>query len=427
METEEPSVQEWQSGVRWPWFVGGCALSITTLCSLALFVLLLVSTSINAYLAWTMAGYEMSISRRPAVSTVTVVITPASELALAPTQAPTQTPLPTPTPSAMPSATPALAATLSTLQSQYATLAAIATQVAAQPAASTPAFTPVAAQPNTAEAPSPSNAEPAQEAASQPADSQAPEAPADSEAASASADNQATEAPADSGAPSAQAASQAEEPPAATRQAASISSANTYSLIPIEGGRETRPAAEHGDLNLKLRDPQPANLDNALVDIPNAGSDPNAPHLSSVLKPDFVATYAVHDWDWNCNCKGKLIEDGKSVLVGVRTTPGQPLFIPRVSADIFQGKYYATLLYASEDSLTFVYSRRGNVARGYTIHYVGLQTDPNLLALFRQSKGNELPGLSLDVPVGVASDQLVVAIRDNGTFMDARSRADWWK
>jgi hypothetical protein len=201
---------------------------------------------------------------------------------------------------------------------------------------------------------------------------------------------------------------------------------NSYALIPIEGEREIRPAEEHGDLNLKLRDPQPAQLEAALIDIPNAGSDPNAPKLSAAFKPDLVATYAVHDWDWGCNCKGALIQDGMAVLVGIKTTPGEPVFIPSKGQDIFKGNYYATLLYASEDSLTFVYTRRGNVVEGYTVHYLGLQTDPNLLALFRESRGSELPGLTLDTPVGIATDELIVAIRDKGTFMDARSRLDWW-
>jgi hypothetical protein len=114
-------------------------------------------------------------------------------------------------------------------------------------------------------------------------------------------------------------------------------------------------------------------------------------------------------------------------LVGVKTTPGQPVFIPTKKQEIFQGKYYATLLYASEDSITFIYDRVGTVVKGYTVHYLGLQTDPNLLALFRESKGDQLPGLTLDTPVGTATDELIVAIRDNGKFMDARSRQDWWK
>jgi hypothetical protein len=215
---------------------------------------------------------------------------------------------------------------------------------------------------------------------------------------------------------------------AAAEFAPPATSSNSYSLLALEGQRESRPAEEHGDLNLKLRDPQPIEVDLNLVDIPGSGIDPNAPNLGDVFKnPQFVRAYTIHDWDWNCNCKGKLINDDHLVLVGIKTQPGEPIFIPTKKQDIFGGKYYATLLYASEDSLTFVYSREGNVAHAYSVHYLGLNTDPNLLALYQQSKGNELPGLTLDTPVGVAGEELIVAIRDKGKFMDARSRGDWWR
>lgn len=204
-------------------------------------------------------------------------------------------------------------------------------------------------------------------------------------------------------------------------------SANTYALIPLEGPRENRPAEAHGDLNLKLRDPQPITVDLNLVEINGSGLDPDAPNLASIFKPDFTQAYTVYDWDWNCNCKGQLLRDEHLVLLGIRTTPGEPVYIPSRQQNVYRGSYYATLLYAAEDTLTFVYTRAGNVARGYTVHYLGLQTDPNLIALFRQSRGGQLPGLTLNTPVGIATAELIVAIRDNGTFLDARSRHDWWE
>lgn len=204
-------------------------------------------------------------------------------------------------------------------------------------------------------------------------------------------------------------------------------SANTYALIPLEGPRESRPAETHGDLNLKLRDPQPISVDLNLIEINGSGLDPDAPNLASVFRPDFVQAYTVHDWDWGCDCKGPLLHDEHSVLLGIRTTPGEPIYIPSRQQNVYRGNYYATLLYASEDTVTFVYTRAGNVARGYTVHYLGLQTDPNLVALFRQSQGGQLPGLTLNTPVGIATAELIVAIRDNGTFLDVRSRHDWWE
>jgi hypothetical protein len=337
-------------------------------------VLLLISASLNAYLAWTMAGYEVSISRPGSVSTVVVVVTPASQLALAPTATPTTEPTSTPVPTATPSR----------LETEFATLAAIATQVAQTTnPSSTLALTPEVTAAGASEA----TIALTPEATAAPAATPTPTAPVQALAAS----------------------------------------TNSYTLIPIDGQRESRPAAEHGDLNLKLRDPQPADYKPELVDIPGSGIDPQAPKLSAIFKPDFVATYAVHDWDWGCNCKGKLIEDGTAVLVGIKTTPGDPVFIPKTERDIYEGKYYAVVLYAAEDTLTFLYARYGSVVEGYTVHYLGLQTDPNLIALFQESQGSELPGLTLDTPVGIATDELIVAMRDNGKFLDARSKRDWWE
>ncbi len=422
MANEETSGQEPRSGVSWLWLFGGCALSITTLCSLVLAILLVGSTAVNAYLAWTLSGYEVSLSRSTSVSTGVVVSTPASVLAVAPTATATATPTSTPTP----------VATLSTLEAEFATLSAIATYVAENAPANTPipptptgvASPPPAPTEVTLPPPNPTEVVPSSsdltEIAPQPPEPAEVVAPAP-EVASAPASEVST---------ASAAAPPSDSKTAAEREASVQSPAtsnNSYKLIPIEGGRESRPPDEHADLNLKLRDPQPAPFKASLVDIHNAGSDPNAPQLSAVLKGKIVATYAIHDWDWGSNSKGRLIDDGSAVLAGIKTTPGEPVFIPFKGQDIFQGKYYATLLYASEDSLTFVYTRRGNVVEGYTVHYLGLQVDPNLLKLFRESKGNELPGLTHDVPVGVATDELIVAIRDRGTFMDARSRLDWWK
>jgi hypothetical protein len=121
-----------------------------------------------------------------------------------------------------------------------------------------------------------------------------------------------------------------------------------------------------------------------------------------------------------------LIQDDTVVLVSQKTTAGEPIYIPPRQQDIYDKKYFAVVLYASEDSLTFLYNRAGSVVQGYTVHYVGLQTDPNLVALFQESQGSELPGLTLDTPVGVATEEILIAIRDNGKFLDVRSKNDWW-
>ncbi len=208
----------------------------------------------------------------------------------------------------------------------------------------------------------------------------------------------------------------------ATAPSSAAGSKNAYTLIPFEGERGSKSAAEDADLNLKLREPSLVEAELSLIDM--GGPDHfYAPQLSGLFEPNFVAGYAVHTWDWTCNCKGPSLKDVD--MVGIATTPGQPVYIPRRQQGIYQGQYYALLLYASENSLTFEYDRDGTVATGYTVHYQGLQTDPNLLALYRQSQGNELPGLTLDTPVGITTDELVVAVRDRGAFMDVRSKKFW--
>lgn len=355
------------------WFLGGIALSFTTICALVLFILLGISTAFNAYLGWELSGLEITISRATPVLPAGAVVTPTTVMVMAPVS--TSTPMPL--------------STTELVEAQVGTVAAIATQVVAS--AGTPIPLPTAAllPPPTLGAIAP------------------------------------TASSANLNAP----AAEFNPPPAMAAAAAApsaSSSNNTYNLIPIEGERESRPAEEHGDLNLKLRDPQPINVELAVVDV-GAGVDPDAPSLSAIFKPEFKAAYTIYDWDWGCNCKGKLIEDKSVALAGLKTTPGQPVYIPPRQQDIYGGKYLAVVLYASENSLTFVYARAGSMVKGYAVHYLGLQTDPNLVKLFRESKGSELPGLAANTPVGLATDELIVAIRDNGKFLDARSKNDWWK
>lgn len=381
------------------WFFWGVSLSFMSILALVLIILLVASATLNVYLGWELAGIEVSISR------------PGNGAALAPALLPTDilAAIPTNTPALPVTSTPTPVPTVSPLEEQVATLSALATQVAG-------ATTPIAPVALNSPPPAPASTVPSGPTVaiigSPQAEPIVPASPSENPAAPAAT-------------PAAVAAASKEE--AAEEFVPPATSSYTYDFIPIEGERESRPAEEHGDLNLKLRDPQPIEVDLSLQDLPGSGVDPNAPNFSKIFKPDFVRAYTVHDWDWGCNCKGKVLQEDHLVLLGLKTTPGQPVFIPPKEGDIYGGNYYAVVLYASEDSLTFLYNRAGSVVTGYAIHYVGLHTDPNLVARFRESKGSELPGLTLDTPVGVAGDELIVAIRDNGKFLDARSKRDWWE
>jgi hypothetical protein len=379
--------QEGKVGSCFLWFFWGLSISFLSILAIVLMVLLVASASLNAYLGWEIAGLEMSISRSGDEASIESIPIPTEILAAIPTN----------TPAANITA-PVTEPTESPLESQVATVAALATAVSG-------ANTPVSAEP-IAPTPTTTVIVPTADSISEqtPTNTPAP-SPAESEVPSATST------------PAAVANAQEYVPPE--------TSSNTYQLIPIDK-REDRPAAEHGDLNLELRDPQPIDAELALQDVSGSGVDPDAPNFGKIFEPNFTGAYTIHNWDWGTNAKGALLKEDGLVLIGIKTTPGEPIFIPHKKQDIYDGKYFAVVLYASDDSLTFSYSRAGNAAKGYVVHYQGLHTDPNLVALFEESKGNELPGLTLDTPVGVASDDLIVAIRDNGTFLDARSLKDWW-
>jgi hypothetical protein len=386
------------------WFFWGGSMSFMAIFSLAVLALLLVSLGLNLYLSWQLAGLEVTVTRK-GLAPIDLPVPLATEiLAAIPTQTPEAILIPVETPA--PAITDAILPSTSVespLEAQVATLSALTTEVATLRSDS--------AAPLSSATPPPTIAAPAAAGSSgeiPPAVAIDPTRPDPT----ASEEDQASSFSAPDSVPT-------QVPFEA------LSSANSYTLIPINGERDQRPAAEHGDLNLKLREPEPIEAEVGLIDA-GSGVDADAPKLSKVFEPEFTATYAIHDWDWGCNCKGDLIRDDEAILLGIKTTPGDPIFIPPTESDIYDGKYHAVVLYASEDSLTFVYAREGTVAMGYTVHYVGLRTDPNLLKLYQDSKGSELPGLTLDTPVGTATDKLIVAIRDNGKFLDARSINDWW-
>ncbi|MCB0213322.1 MAG: hypothetical protein KDJ52_28525 [Anaerolineae bacterium] len=429
------------------WFVWGISLSFTTILALVMMALLAISIALNAYLSWQLAGLQVSITRKNDTQLEIPASIPSSFLVAVPTQTPLSAPpsgvgsAPTPISTGAPvAAVPAD----SEIMTQFATLAAIATQSAASSANSsaapvqinppvalnvptaTPAVlpasgigsTPVPIISPTSIPPAVAIGEPAVERESSIQEANAIQSETNTAAPSASDSRQEAH---DVNARTAadQSAAETFSPPS--------SSSNTYTLIPLDGERDKRPAAEHGDLNLSLRDPQPIDEEKTLKDV-GAGIDPGAPNLGAVFSGNIVQTYGIHNWDWGCNCAGDLIKDGSAILVGVETTPGEPIFIPPTGAAIYDGKYYAVVLYASEDSLTFAYTRDGTVAQGYAVHYKGLSVDPNLLATYNKATGNDVIGLTLDTPVGVAaSNELIIAIRDKGTFMDARSINDWWK
>lgn len=211
-------------------------------------------------------------------------------------------------------------------------------------------------------------------------------------------------------------------------------------LIPLET-RTDRPANIHADLNLALRGYTAVNEPAERISISfDKAPDAKAPQLFGLFHdhraPAFSQCYRVHKWDWgrppdDPGRRSEAMEDRWDVsVVGMQTTAGETLHVPDAGYDIGQG-CRAIVLYADEERLTLHYTARDDVIRGYTIHIEHIWVEPGLLARYRQQgeiNRSHLPGLRGGQAVGRAKgDEIKVAIRDTGQWMDPRSRLDWWQ
>jgi hypothetical protein len=205
-----------------------------------------------------------------------------------------------------------------------------------------------------------------------------------------------------------------------------------YGTLDVDGPPTDRPAGEHADLNLALRGCEPTTAYLGLIE--GGGGDPSAPQLYTLFAggrvPAFPAVYQVYDWDWGGNCRGPLLTYPEVTLAGMAVAPDEVLHLPDSGYDIGEG-YEALVLYATEERITLKYTREDNVIYGYTVHVEGVCVEPSLLALYEawDAAGRaELPALRGDQPFGRArEDEIRVAIRDTGTFMDPRTRGCWWQ
>lgn len=214
-------------------------------------------------------------------------------------------------------------------------------------------------------------------------------------------------------------------------------SANSYTLIPVAGAGIEHPDHLHGDLNLSLRGYNATDARAQLVSI-NGPTDADPPQLNTVLRTGassaLSATYRVNRWDWGCGehgCRQSEPVPAAVSLLGFAAPQGEPVFVPSRNAQIYGGGYIALVLYAETTRLTVVYTREDSVANGYTVHFENLCVDPELVAMYRaanEAGRRNLPALRRDDTVGLAGQsELLVAVRDRGTFGDPRSRKDWWQ
>ncbi len=208
-----------------------------------------------------------------------------------------------------------------------------------------------------------------------------------------------------------------------------------YSTVAIISAPTNPPAQSHPDLNLAMRGYITTTATLGLVDI-GGGSDAFAPQLYGLFQdnrtPVFSSASRVYDWNWTCNCRGALLTNWQVTLAGMATTPGEIIRVPGSGYDIgrMPGGFEVMVLYATPHRLTLKYTREDNVIQGYTLHLENICVEPSLLYLYNlmNSAGRvSLPALFAGQSIGRAmGNEMGVAIRDNGMFMDPRSRKDWW-
>ncbi len=200
------------------------------------------------------------------------------------------------------------------------------------------------------------------------------------------------------------------------------------------------PPPVNPEYNLSLRGYDPTSGIFDLVDY-GGNRDPLAPQLYSLFGDMRTATfrtlYKVHKWNYGCSCASAEYEDDSYpvTLAGLETTPNEVIYTPASGYDIglMTTGYEVMVLYATATQLTFRYGRediiRGDIP-GYVIHLDNVCVDPGLLALYNYWDGagrGRLPALNQGQPLGRAiGNEIGVVIRDWASFMDPRSRKDWW-
>lgn len=239
-----------------------------------------------------------------------------------------------------------------------------------------------------------------------------------------------------------------------------------YNAIGVNPPPTDRPAEQHADLNLALRGYAPTTNTLGLVDY-GGPTDPKDPQLATLFGDQRVPTFSsvsqVYDWSWDCNCRADPITDPPVTLAGMSVAANETLYVPESGYNIGTNSkkppegvfldspagepnggvkrpgavlddpnaYEALVLYAAENRITLKYTREDNVVRGYTLHVENVCVAPSLLALYQQwnAAGRaQLPALKEGQSFGRArGTEIGVVIRDNGSFMDPRSRKDWWK
>ncbi len=171
-------------------------------------------------------------------------------------------------------------------------------------------------------------------------------------------------------------------------------------------------------------------------------TDPNAPRIYSLF-PNGTQTnvsisniYQVNDWNWDTKTRGAPMQSDGGVtnlgatMVGFNQPSGVPVLVPQANYDIGDG-YQAVLMYATKDSAVIKYTPSdflGDDRGYYMIHLENFSVDPSILMAYDQARADgKLVWLGAGQQLGLTAGELLVAMRDSGSFMDLRIIKDWWQ
>ncbi len=208
---------------------------------------------------------------------------------------------------------------------------------------------------------------------------------------------------------------------------------DNYASLTVAGPSLTVNPETDPNLNLGYRGYAQVNAPRQLVTYDGPPADTNAPQFPGLFAdrrtPTFVNTYQRYRWDEGCDCPLDTYSPWPVTVLGMGVAPGETIYTPDSGYDI-GGGYEYMVMYAAETRITLHIGREDEFP-GYVIHIEDVCTDPELLALYRQLHAagrGELPALRGHQPFGVAlGNEIKIAVRDTGSFMDPRARNDWWQ